>query len=105
MATAIGEVIVNMDALGPVGLLLLDALKEVNAVIERNGGVDRDEWRRKCLHKHISHAASHGENFLRGDTTEPHLAHMATRALMALQIKIEMDRTLEGKGSDVVASD
>lgn len=97
MANAMGHVLIELDALGPIGLLLLDAVREVNAVLERNGGVDRDEWRRQSLNEHISHAVIHGEKFLRGDTSEPHLAHLATRALMALQIKIEMDRTLEGK--------
>lgn len=97
MANAMGHVLIELDALGPIGLLLLDAVREVNAVLERNGGVDRDEWRRQSLNEHISHAVIHGEKFLRGDASEPHLAHLATRALMALQIKIEMDRTLEGK--------
>jgi len=65
-----------------------DALREVGSVIflhrEKAG-----DWRTKVSDFHLAHALKHIGAHLEGLTDEPHLAHAATRVLMALQLESE----------------
>jgi hypothetical protein len=65
------------------------ALATINAVIDRAVASGRhppgDTWREHPVVEHLRHAAAHLRKLERGDTSEPHLKHAATRVLMALE--------------------
>lgn len=46
-----------------------------------------NNWHRISVKEHLNHAAAHLFAFLSGDEADDHLAHFATRALMALEIR------------------
>jgi hypothetical protein len=64
------------------------AVSEVVKVLRghRNLG---SRWRRLSVASHLRHAVIHIAMHLLGNRREPHLAHAATRALMALQLHRE----------------
>ena len=65
------------------------ALAAVEGVIERAVASRKyppgDTWRECLVVEHLRHAAVHLRKLERGDTSEPHLEHAATRVLMALE--------------------
>jgi len=50
------------------------------------------EWRRRSIRDHLHHASAHIVRYRNGDCREDHLAHAATRLLMALELR-ECSRT------------
>jgi hypothetical protein len=48
----------------------------------------RDNWRLIPLEDHLDHGLLHIMEYLAGNTDEDHLAHAATRLLMALELKL-----------------
>ena len=69
------------------------ALLHVELTLHKNtnrfGPASHARWRKKTPLEHMFHAEVHIQKHLRGDRTEPHLAHAATRLLMALQLEEE----------------
>jgi hypothetical protein len=72
------------------------ALAAINAVIDRAVASGRhppgDTWREHPVVEHLRHAAVHLRKLERGDTSEPHLEHAATRVLMALENNLRSKR-------------
>lgn len=48
-------------------------------------GPPEDNWRKIAIEEHLNHMISHAYAWLAGDRTDDHLAHMACRAMGALQ--------------------
>jgi hypothetical protein len=61
------------------------ALEAVRHVLMNHRGL-AGRWRRLSVAAHLWHAVVHIAMHLIGNRTEPHLAHAATRTLMALQL-------------------
>jgi hypothetical protein len=64
----------------------LTAALEVIAQVMRDGAITHpnQEWIEQSIDEHLSHAEEHLRLLREGDQSEPHLAHAATRLLMAL---------------------
>src|SRR5690349_12670384 len=62
------------------------ALAVVASVLERGRVTHVGDWRELPASFHIDRARRHLDLLAQGDTSEPHLAHAATRLLMALEI-------------------
>ncbi len=65
------------------------AIVAVNEVIERALTGEKyprgETWRSRPVAEHVAHASAHLDLRTRGDLSEPHLEHAATRLLMALE--------------------
>lgn len=71
-------------SLPPKALLAIAAVQK--------GGDDKygaDNWRELPIVDHLNHAQVHYLAHMAGDTSEKHLEHYATRALMALELWLE----------------
>jgi hypothetical protein len=62
------------------------ALGVIKDVMERGRITHVGDWRELPASFHIDRARRHLDLLAQGDTSEPHLAHAATRLLMALEI-------------------
>lgn len=51
-------------------------------------GPPGDNWRKISVESHLNHMISHAYAWLAGDRTDDHLAHMACRAMGALQVSL-----------------
>lgn len=73
-------------------LLPADAMLKIASVFKQ--GADRygvDNWLGLSVDDCLNHALGHGYKHISGDDTEEHLANMACRAIMALQLHIGQD--------------
>jgi hypothetical protein len=61
------------------------ALESVRLVLMNHRGLG-GRWRKLSVAAHLRHAVAHFAMHLIGNRREPHLAHAATRVLMALQL-------------------
>ncbi len=68
---------------------LARALIRAAAVLRENEPRHRGAWRTQPVREHVRHALDHLRAFEAGDRGEPHLAHAATRVLMALTLATE----------------
>jgi hypothetical protein len=66
-----------------------NAQARVHQVLEDHAAAKAEIWRTKNAAHHILHALKHCDAYFEGLTEEPHLAHAATRILMALQLELE----------------
>jgi hypothetical protein len=80
------ELLVRADLLPPTALLVI--AKILKAGSDKYG---EDNWRLIPPREHVNHVITHLFNWLRGDRTEAHLAHAATRLLFALDL-YELDK-------------
>lgn len=60
-------------------------------------GLPADNWHRINVEDHLNHMLSHAYAWLAGDRTDDHLAHMACRAMGALQVSL-MDKEKDSNG-------
>jgi hypothetical protein len=64
------------------------ALAAIEAVMERGRLTHPpDDWRSRPAAFHVKRARRHLDLLAMGDDSEPHLAHAATRLLMALTLR------------------
>jgi hypothetical protein len=61
------------------------AIREVSKVLRDHRDLG-GRWRKRSVVSHLRHAVTHFAMHLIGNRREPHLAHAATRVLMALQL-------------------
>ncbi len=67
------------------------ALAVIEAVMREGARTHAGDWRTLPAAFHIAHATRHLELLAAADRSEPHLAHAATRLLMALELAREPD--------------
>ncbi len=70
-------------------LLPAQATLAVAAVLKT--GADKygeTNWHAISVREHLNHVLTHAFAYLAGDASDDHLAHMACRALMALEIQL-----------------
>lgn len=58
-------------------------------------GPPADNWRKIPVEDHLNHMISHAYAWLAGDRSDDHLAHMACRAMGALQVELTKRKKLE----------
>jgi hypothetical protein len=78
MRTILDELV---DHEADVGL----AVREVSKVLRDHRDLG-GRWRKRTVVSHLRHAITHCAMHAIGNRREPHLAHAATRVLMALQL-------------------
>jgi len=66
-----------------------DALCRIETVLAANEPKYTGRWRRQAVAEHIVHAQQHLAAYVAGNTDEDHLAHAATRVVMAMQLDAE----------------
>ena len=87
----------DFEAEAPVKLLealmhpeaeILGAMLQIANVLRTHRGMG-SRWRTHTIEHHLEHAATHIELYRKGDDSEPHLSHAATRLLFALELESE----------------
>jgi hypothetical protein len=68
---------------------LEDALLAIAEVMRTGARKPHEHWRAYPATHHLEHARAHLERLAEGDRSEEHLAHAATRLLMALATKVQ----------------
>jgi hypothetical protein len=68
------------------------ALCRIETVLAANEPKYAGHWRQQAVAEHVAHAQQHLVAYAAGDRDEDHLAHAATRVLMAMQLAEEGTR-------------
>lgn len=82
-----------------------DAVSEIEKLLDNHGGPAEQRWRQLPLNSLLHKSSEHQRLHLVGDCAEPHIIHQAVRAMMALQVWLEIQQTYKGARHDLGASD
>lgn len=82
-----------------------DAVSEIEKLLDNHGGPAEQRWRKLPLNTLLHKSSEHQRLHLIGDCAEPHIIHQATRAMMALQVWLEIQQTYKGARHDLATSD
>lgn len=86
--------------------MLPDAIEAVENLLNQFGGPREKRWRELPLNTLLFKSQEHQRLHLLEDPTEAHIVHQAARALMALQVWLEIQKThRHGACHDLATSD
>lgn len=86
--------------------MLPDAIEAIENLLDNQGGPAEQRWRKLPLNTLLHKSSEHQRLHLIGDCAEPHIIHQATRAMMALQVWLEIQKThRHGACHDLATSD
>ena len=90
------NIYVSEETIPPYDQIMAKAIMKVMKVLEKNKckydplGEERygtEHYRTKDIEHHFKHLMHHAMMWRMGDTSEDHISHMATRALMMLEVE------------------